>query len=205
MLRRVKGSHWRQPPSSCVLAKQRLLMPLSQAAPTTALTLKGIFCVPNQVSYLGKFSGELDYLGSLEKPDLLCRCYRPQSQVHYRQQVFFTTPMGLGPGSLCEFEDGTGLFHWVERDLLLTTINWDRSTWGKTRAHVKAEHTIIVPWHLCCSSRWAELPCSYFLAEHASTLPFQKKIASKEPEQVRHLAGFFFYKLACWSECHKGT
>lgn len=100
-------------------------------------------------------------------PDI--RCYGTQSQVHYRQQVFFRVLMGLGP---CELEAVTGLFHLVERDLLLTVSNSDRSTCGKTMAPVKVEHSSRAHRCLCCSFRW--LPCSHSLAEHASPLPFRQ-------------------------------
>ena len=93
--------------------------------------------------------------------------------------------MGLGPGSACEFGDDTGLFHWAERDLLLTAINSDWPTWGKTRAHVKVEHTSRVPWHQCCSFRRAAMQlCSGKASLNTS---FQKNFASREPEQVRLL------------------
>lgn len=49
----------------------------------------------------------------------------PQPQAHYRQEVFFTTPVGPDPSSPCEFEDDKGLFHWLKRDILLITPNPD--------------------------------------------------------------------------------
>ena len=104
--------------------------------------------------------------------------------------------MGLGPGSVCEFEDDTGLFHWLERDLLWTAVNSDWPTWGKTRAHVKVEHTSIVPWHLCRSSRRAAV--QLFSGRACLNTSFQKKLTSREPERVRHLVVFLQVGMLKW-------
>lgn len=37
----------------------------------------------------------------------------------------FHNANGPEPGSACEFEDDTGLFHWVEKDVLVTATNSD--------------------------------------------------------------------------------
>lgn len=103
--------------------------------------------------------------------------------------------MGLGPGSPCEFEDDTELFHQVERDLLLTTINSDWPTWGKTRAHVKVEHTSVV---LQISSHavifWQRMP-QHFLSEKVSL----------KGAWMSKAFGRGFYELSRWNESYKIT
>lgn len=115
-----------------------------------AQTRKACLVFPNECNTSEQVIGEFDDSGSLKKKKTEMVLPAPTPSP-LRATVFFTALMGFGPGSTCELEAYMGLFHVVERALLLTATNLDQLTCSKTMASVRAEHFSIA--HLCVSFR----------------------------------------------------